>query len=74
MFYIHKKHYIRSEGNFLTLCRVCKKDGTVLLMNQGLSGVVEFHYWENAISAKNLCNMAMFTNRNWEKLVKQLDF
>jgi hypothetical protein len=39
-------------------------------MNQGLSGVVEFHYWENAISAKNLCNMAMFTNRNWEKLVK----
>lgn len=26
------------------------------------------------MSAKNLCNMAMFTNRNWEKLVKSMDF
>lgn len=43
-------------------------------MNQGLSNFVEFHYWENAMSGKHLISTGAFTNRNWEKLVKEFDF
>lgn len=43
-------------------------------MNQGLSSFVEFHYWENAMSGKHLINTGAFTNRNWEKMVKEFDF
>ena len=39
-------------------------------MNKGLSEIPEFHYWENAISGRELINMGIFTNRNWEKIIK----
>jgi hypothetical protein len=39
-------------------------------MNEGLSGIVEFHYWENFVSGMNLIKKGMFSNRNWEKMVK----
>ncbi len=55
---------------FIQIFRVCKKDGNILILNQGLSSVVEFHYWENAIAGEKLYNMGLFTNRNWEKILK----
>jgi len=43
-------------------------------MNQGLSSFLEFHYWENGISGQKLYNSGVFTNRNWEKIIKEFDF
>jgi hypothetical protein len=45
MYFNLKKLYNKLEGLFSIIFRVCKKDGNILLMNQGLSGIVEFHYW-----------------------------
>lgn len=65
MYFNLKKLYNKLEGLFSIIFRVCKKDGNILLMNQGLSGIVEFHYWQNAIAGQKLYNMGVFTNRNW---------
>ena len=54
--------------------RVCRKDGRILLMNEGLSNILEFHYFENMKWGENLIRGGYFSNRNWEKLVKAFDF
>jgi hypothetical protein len=46
----------------------------VVLMNEGLSNIVEFHYYENAKWGYNLIKGGYFSNRNWEKLIKEFDF
>jgi hypothetical protein len=43
-------------------------------MNEGLSNIVEFHYYENAKWGYNLMRGGYFSNRNWEKLLKEFDF
>ena len=52
------------------MMRVCKKGGRIILMNEGLSSIVEFHYFENAKFGMNLYSRGMFNNRNWEKIIK----
>jgi hypothetical protein len=43
-------------------------------MNEGISGIVEFHYWENMKWGYNLMRGGYFSNRNWEKLLSVFDF
>ena len=50
--------------------RVCKDGGRILLMNEGLSSFLEFHYFENAKWGVNLYQKGLFSNRNWDKIVK----
>ena len=38
--YVLNPHKALSE-----IRRVCKKDGRIFLMNEGISNIVEFHYW-----------------------------
>jgi hypothetical protein len=54
--------------------RVCKKDGKILLLNLGLSSIVEFHFWENWTAKEKLYQMGKFVNRNWDKILKDFDF
>ena len=53
---------------------MCRPDGKIVLMNEGISSVVEFHYWENIKWGYNLMRGGYFSNRNWQKLVQQFDF
>jgi hypothetical protein len=43
-------------------------------MNEGLSSIVELHYWEKVKWGYNLLKGGYFSNRNWEKLIEQFDF
>ena len=40
-------------------------------MNEGLSSILEFHWYENAKWGVNLYEKGYFSNRNWEKMVKE---
>ena len=54
--------------------RVCKDEGKILMMNEGLSSTVEFHYWENLKWGENLVKGGYFSNRNWDKILEQFPF
>lgn len=43
-------------------------------MNEGLSEILEFHYFENFMWGYNLMYGGYFSNRNWDKLVREFDF
>lgn len=61
-----QEHCKKSEGIlYLIYVRVCKKNGKIILMNEGLSSIVEMHWWEKIKWGYNLLKGGYFSSRNW---------
>ena len=66
MLLTQQEHCKKSEGIlYLIYVRVCKKNGKIILMNEGLSSIVEMHWWEKIKWGYNLLKGGYFSSRNW---------
>jgi|JI61114C2RNA_FD_contig_111_446281_length_722_multi_3_in_0_out_0_2 ubiquinone/menaquinone biosynthesis C-methylase UbiE len=51
--------------------RVCKPNGSILLLEHGMPTLLEAHQWYHFKSGKELKSGGYFCDRHWDELLKQ---
>ena len=68
------EYYVNPRKAQLEMKRVCKKNGKILLLNQGNGDYEQWNAYQRFCQPYNVCKLGFFSNRKWDKLLESMGF